>query len=59
MRPLVSGTILVAVFAAITSRAAAQWSFAMPSFDCGETSTPVENIICSDPALAELDRLLG
>jgi len=30
-----------------------------PSFDCGRAKTPIEVLICNDPELIRLDRLLG
>lgn len=32
---------------------------AQPSFDCAKASTPVETLVCGDPALAALDRSLA
>ena len=49
---------------AATSAAGSQMTYerhpdAQPSFDCDMASTTIENMICSDPAIAEADRVLN
>ena len=44
--------LLAALFASAPTTSA-------PSFDCARASSPVERIVCADPALAEADRLLA
>jgi uncharacterized protein len=47
------------LMAAAARPASAQDGNARPSFDCAEAGTPLEMLICADPALADLDRALA
>ncbi len=57
------GATRSAVAEAATAEAGSHMSFerhpdARPSFDCGMAQTTIEKMICSDPAIAEADRVL-
>lgn len=66
----VTGEVLIASSDGTTTNAAGQQSGAIalsptkltgtgPSFDCTKASTPTERLLCRDPELASLDRMLS
>jgi len=52
---IIGAAWIAAMFAVTCATAQA----AGPSFDCAKASTPDERVICKDPRLAELDRLMS